>query len=142
MIEQDVIVNTKYGRQPGFRRVPGARPARIPPIILYMDAPGFRDELQDPARRIAQPRLLLPRARPVLPAGHAALRHPAAQRAMSAVIRAAMQSLTNTAVADDTAGMIAFLDGQDKVEAGSARLRRALHERPVRDDRRPRSTRA
>ena len=39
---------------------------------------------------------------------------------MSAVIRAAMLSLTNTAVAEDTAGMIAFLDGQDK--AKEARL--------------------
>ena len=38
--------------------------------------------------------------------------------AMSVVIRAAMKSLTNAAVTDDTAGMIAFLDGQDKVKPG------------------------
>ena len=54
---------------------------------------------------------------------------------MSAVIRAAMQSLTITDVMDDTGGMLPWLDGQDKVEAWSGRLRRALHERAVRDRR-------
>ena len=38
--------------------------------------------------------------------------------AMSVVIRGAMKSLSNATVAEDTAGMIAFLDGQDKVKPG------------------------
>ena len=37
---------------------------------------------------------------------------------MSVVIRGAMQSLNNAAVHDDTAGMLAFLDAQDKVQPG------------------------
>ena len=37
---------------------------------------------------------------------------------MTAVILAAAHSVTNTAVAEDTAGMIAFLDGQDRAKEG------------------------
>ena len=43
---------------------------------------------------------------------------PRRNEAMSAVIRAAMQSLTNDDVAWDTGGMIAFLDAQEKVKPG------------------------
>ena len=39
--------------------------------------------------------------------------------AMSVVIRGAMKSLSNASVTEDTAGMIAFLDGQDKVKPGA-----------------------
>ena len=53
MIEQDVVINTKYGRQPGYAACPG-EPGAYPPIIIYMDAPGFRDELKIQARRIAR----------------------------------------------------------------------------------------
>jgi carboxymethylenebutenolidase len=38
--------------------------------------------------------------------------------AMSVVIRGAMSSLTNQGVAEDTGGMIAFLDAQDRVKPG------------------------
>ena len=37
---------------------------------------------------------------------------------MSVVIRGAMKSLTNAAVAEDTRGMLVFLDAQDKVKPG------------------------
>ena len=38
--------------------------------------------------------------------------------AMSAVIRPAMNSLTNAMVADDSAAMIAFLDAEDRSSPG------------------------
>ena len=38
---------------------------------------------------------------------------------MSAVIRAAMNHLTNERVADDTAALLAYFDAQDKVKPGS-----------------------
>src|SRR5436305_7106265 len=53
MREQDVMVTTKYGRQPCFAACPD-EPGAYPAIILYMDAPGFREELRDQARRIAK----------------------------------------------------------------------------------------
>ena len=53
MIENEVLVTTKYGRQPAFLACPDA-PGRFPAIIIYMDAPGMREELRDMGRRIAK----------------------------------------------------------------------------------------
>ena len=79
MLEQDVIVTTKYGAMPTFAVCPEA-PGQYPGIIFYMDAPGIREELRNMARRIARARLFLPVARHVLPARHAALRCAAPRR--------------------------------------------------------------
>ena len=117
MIEDDVMVQTKYGRQPSFAVCPeGSGP--FPGIILYMDAPGIREELRNMARRIAKQGYfcLLPDLYYRL--GTLRFDIPRRNDAMSVVIRGAMQSLTNAAVMEDTAGMIAFLDGQDKVAPG------------------------
>ena len=117
MIERDVLMVTRYGRQPAFTACPD-EPGRYPPIILYMDAPGFREELRDQARRIANQGYfcLLPDLYYRL--GTIRFDIPRRNETMSAVIRAAMLSLTNEAVGDDTAGMIAFLDAQDRVKPG------------------------
>jgi carboxymethylenebutenolidase len=117
MIDQDVVINTKYGRQPGYAACPsefGAYPA----IIIYMDAPGFRDELKIQARRIAKHGYFCLVPDLYYRLGTLRFDVPRRNDAMSAVVRAAMQSLSNTAVAEDTAGMIAFLDGQDKAKEG------------------------
>jgi carboxymethylenebutenolidase len=117
MIENEVLVTTRYGRQPAFLACP-EEPGRFPPIILYMDAPGMREELRHMARRIANHGYccLVPDLYYRL--GTVRFDVPRRNDAMSAVIRAAMLSLTNAAVAEDTAGMIAFLDAQDKVKPG------------------------
>ena len=117
MIERDVLVTTKYGRQPAFAVCPD-EPGRFPPIILYMDAPGFREELKDQARRIADHGYfcLLPDLYYRL--GTLRFDIPRRNEAMSVVIGGAMRSLTNTQLTDDTGGMIAFLDAQDKVKPG------------------------
>jgi carboxymethylenebutenolidase len=117
MIEQDVLVGTKYGRQPAFAACPDG-PGAFPAIILYMDAPGFREELRDMGRHIAKRGYFC--LVPDLYYRLGTLRFDVHRRndAMSAVIRGAMQSLTNAAVAEDTGGMIQWLDGQDKVKPG------------------------
>lgn len=117
MIEQDVFIDTRYGRQRGFAACPDG-PGDFPPVIVYMDAPGFREELCNHARRIAKRGYYC--LVPDLYYRLGTVRFDTARRndAMSAVIRAAKQSLTNAAVADDTAGMIAFLDGQQKARPG------------------------
>ena len=117
MIEQDVIVNTKYGRQPAFAACPEA-PGQFPAIILFMDAPGFRDELRQMGKRIAKHGYFCLVPDLYYRLGTVRFDIPRRNDAMSAVIRASMQSLTNVAVAEDTAGMIAFLDAQDKVKPG------------------------
>ena len=117
LIEQDVMVTTKYGKCPAFAVCPEA-PGSDPGIILYMAAPGFREELCNMARRIAKRGYfcLLPDMYYRL--GTCRFDIPRRNDQMSVVIRAAMNSLTNADVTDDTAGLIAWLDAQDKVSDG------------------------
>ncbi len=117
MLEKEVRVTTKYGLMPSFAVCPEA-PGAFPAIIFYMDAPGYREELKDMARRIAKHGYFC--LLPDLYYRLGTLRFDVARRdaAMSTVIRAAMASLSNASVMDDTAGMIAFLDSQEKVKPG------------------------
>jgi carboxymethylenebutenolidase len=117
MIERDVGVITKYGTMPSFAVCPDG-PGAFPPVILYMDAPGYREELRNMARRIAKAGYfcLLPDLYYRL--GQLRFDIPRRNDAMSVVIRGAMASLTNAGVTDDTAGMLAFLDAQDKAKPG------------------------
>ena len=117
MIEQDVVVNTRYGRQPGYAACPDG-PGDFPAIIIYMDAPGFREELKIQARRVAKHGYFCLVPDLYYRLGTLRFDIPRRDAAMSAVIGAAKNSLTNAAVAEDTAGMIAFLDGQDKAKEG------------------------
>ena len=117
LIEKEVVVTTRYGRMPAFAACPDA-PGAFPPVIFYMDAPGYREELLNMARRIAKAGYfcLLPDMYYRL----GTIRFDVARRndAMSAVIRAAMNHLSNADVVDDSAAMIAWLDAQDKAKAG------------------------
>jgi len=117
LIERDVVVTTKYGRMPSFAVCPDAGGPH-PAIIFYMDAPGFREELCNMARRIAKHGYfcLLPDMYYRL----GTLRFDLSRRndGMSAVIRAAMNHLTNADVTDDTAAMLAWLDAQPAARSG------------------------
>src|SRR6202171_3023636 len=117
MIEQDVLVNTKYGRQPAFAACPDA-PGQFPAIILYMAAPGLREELRIMGKRIAKHGYFCLVPDLYYRLGTLRFDIPRRNDAMSVVIRGAMKSLSNASVAEDTAGMIAFLDGQDKAKPG------------------------
>jgi carboxymethylenebutenolidase len=117
MHEAHVIVTTKHGRMPAFVACPdGAGP--FPPVIFYMDAPGTREELRNHARRIARHGYFC-----ILPdmyyrLGTVIFDLTRRDDAMSAVIRASMNSLTNALVVDDTAAMLSWLDANDKVKPG------------------------
>lgn len=118
LIERDVVVTTKHGRMPAFAACPDA-PGQFPGIIFYMDAPGFREELCNMARRIAKHGYfcLLPDMYYRL--GTCRFDLPRRNDPMSAVIRAAMNHLTNADVVDDTAAMLGWLDAQDKAKEGA-----------------------
>ena len=117
MIENEVIVTTKYGNMPTFAACPEG-PGLYPGIIFYMDAPGIREELRNMARRIAKHGYfcLLPDMYYRL----GTIRLDIARRddAMGAVFRAAMNSLTNAGVVDDTAALLAYFDAQEKAKPG------------------------
>ena len=117
LIENTVNVPTKYGPMPSFTAVPDA-PGDFPAIIFYMDAPGFREELCNMARRIATQGYYC-----ILPDMYyrlGTIRFDLARRndGMSTVVMAAMNHLTNADVVDDTAGLLAFIDAQDKASPG------------------------
>lgn len=117
MIERETHVITRYGRQAAFFVHPEG-PGPFPPVILYMDAPGIREELRNMARRIAARGYccLLPDLYYRL----GELRFDIARRneAMSVVIAGAMKSLTDAQVVEDTRGMLGFLDAQAAVKPG------------------------
>jgi len=117
MIERDILMQTKYGMMPAFAVCPSTG-GPFPPVIFYMDAPGTREELRNMCRRIANRGYfcLLPDLYYRL--GLLRFDIPRRNDAMSVVIRGAMNSLTNTFVAEDTGGMISFLDAQDQVKPG------------------------
>ena len=117
LLEKNVIITTKHGQCPGFAACPDA-PGSYPAIILYMDAPGFREELCNMARRIAKQGYycLLPDLYYRL--GTCRFDIPRRTDAMSAVIKAAMNSLTIAEVNDDTGAFVAWLDAQPEVKAG------------------------
>src|SRR5579863_7083852 len=110
MLEKDVVVTTKYGNMPTFAACPDG-PGPYPAIIFYMDAPGIREELRNMARRIARAGYfcLLPDMYYRL----GTLRFEFGRRAegLRPTIFAAMDSLTNALVMEDTAALLGFLDG-------------------------------
>ncbi len=117
LYEADVVVTTKYGPMPCFAAAP-ADGGPVPAVIFYMDAPGIREELRNMARRIAKRGYfcLLPDMYYRL----GLLRFDTARRTdgMSKTLLAAMDHLTNEMVVDDTGGMLAWLDAQDKIKVG------------------------
>ena len=117
MIERDVIVTTKHGKMPSFLVAPDG-PGRHPGIIFYMDAPGIREELRNMCRRIAKHGYVCLLPDMYYRLGLLRFDIPRRDDAMSAVIRPAMNSLTNAMVADDSAAMIAFLDAEESVKPG------------------------
>jgi carboxymethylenebutenolidase len=117
MYEQEIVVTTKYGPCPSFVACPEG-PGPFPGVIFYMDAPGIREELRNMTRRIARQGYFA-----ILPDMYyrlGTLRFDVARRddAQAQVFLAAMRSLTNAMVMDDTAGLLGYLDAQEKCKPG------------------------
>ena len=117
MIEREITITSRNGGIASFAVCPDG-PGSFPGIILYMDAPGIREELRNLARRIAKHGYfcLLPDMYYRL----GTLRFDFVRRAegLRPTMFAAMNSLTNALVMDDTAAWLGFLDGQEKVTPG------------------------
>jgi len=117
MNERFVDVTSKHGAIPSFMVSPPAD-GPFPGIILYMDAPGIREELRNIARRIAKHGYVC--ILPDLYHRYGTLRFDLPRRydAMSSIIRAAYLGLTDADIDEDTAGLIGFLDAQPDVRPG------------------------
>lgn len=115
MKEEIVGIKTDAGTMETFTVAPGD--GAYPPVILYMDAPGIREELYDFARRIAGEGyfVLLPdmyyrrgRERFDLSKGDEELKR----------MFLSMNSLNNALVMDDTRGMLAYLNNHPSAKPG------------------------
>ncbi|MBI1261154.1 MAG: dienelactone hydrolase family protein [Rhizobiales bacterium] len=106
MIEETVTIPTPAGAMETFT----VRPAdgAYPPVIIYMDAIGIREELHDFARRIAAEGyyVLLPDM--YYRRGHERYEWPCGEEMLTRMA-ASMNSLNNALVMEDTGAMLAFL---------------------------------
>ena len=95
-----------------------ADPAPVPAVILYMDAPGIREELRDFARRIAGAGYLC--LLPDMFHRLGTIRFDMSRRddRMRAVMRAALEILDHDRVARDGDALFAFLDAYPRAAAG------------------------
>lgn len=116
MERDEVEIATLDGTLTAFSGHPdGGTPC--PAVILYMDAPGIREELPDFARRIAGERyfFLLPDL--YYRFGRIRLEGKRDEESV-ATYRAARRQLSNAMVASDTGAMLEFLDGHASVKPG------------------------
>lgn len=118
LIEKEVVITTRHGRMPAFTACPDTS-TRVPGIIIYMDAPGYREELCNMARRVAKNGYFC--VLPDMYYRYGVIRFDTPRRtdAMSTLIKAAWTSLTNAEMTDDTAAILAYLDAQDAVRPGA-----------------------
>lgn len=117
MIEKDAIATTRHGSMPVFAVHPDG-PGPYPGVIFLMDAPGVREDLRQMARRIARQGYFCLLPDMYYRVGQLRFDIPRRTDAMSTVIVAAMRTLNNDAVLEDMAGLLTFLDAQDKAKPG------------------------
>jgi carboxymethylenebutenolidase len=118
MIEKQVRIETKAGAMPTIVCHP-ERGGPHPGVIVYMDAPGIREELVDMARRIATVGyyVLLPDL--YYRSGGSTGYDPSKMDQDGPDRKRIFElhnTLTNALVMDDTAAMLAFVDGQPEVK--------------------------
>ena len=120
MIEKNVDIAVKGGAADTFICHP-ERDGPYPAVIFYMDAPGIREELYDMVRRIATvgyyvilPNLFYRSGRGALLTAEATIPDSAEQQKMFGL----MATISNGLIAEDTAGLLAFLDAQAEVKKG------------------------
>jgi carboxymethylenebutenolidase len=120
----DVAIATSDGLLTAFYAHPDADAglrnvaARFPAVILYMDAPGIRQELRDFARRIAGEGYFC--LLPDLYYRFGRIRLEGRRDAQAVeTFRAARRRLDNAMVVEDTSAMLDFLDAHERVAPGA-----------------------
>ncbi|MDA1000150.1 MAG: dienelactone hydrolase family protein [bacterium] len=118
MFEESVNISTRDGVLPTFGVCPGGEGA-YPAVMIYMDAPGIRDELRGFARRIAGEGYycLLPDLYYRL--GTLRFDFKNRDETMRKQIFDAWHSLTNATVMSDTEGVLSFFKENPRVREGS-----------------------
>jgi carboxymethylenebutenolidase len=120
MIEQTVDIPTKDGKTTTFIVHPD-RGGPFPVILFYMDAPAIREELRDMARRLAASGYYVVLPNMYYRAGVMELGPipPAMDAPERKKMQDYMNSLTIPLVMDDTAALLAYVDGQAAASKGA-----------------------
>lgn len=118
MLEREVSVVTAHGHMPTLTCLPQS-PARLPAVIIFMDAPGIRDELLEIARGVARAGYYC--AVPDLYYRIGRIRFDLTRRteAHAEVYRALRATLVNAQVASDTESLLNYLAAQPEVSDGA-----------------------
>lgn len=117
MIENSIKIQTRDGRMDAYYAHPD-EPGDYPAVIMFMDAPGIRQELRDFAKRIAASGYLCLLPDMYYRVGTMRFRLSHRDAAMSSVIAACRASLTNELVMEDTRAMLQWMDGHKRVRPG------------------------
>lgn len=117
MFEESVEIPGPDGPIPGFVAAPDGGGA-VPAVILYMDAPGIREELRDFARRVARAGYLC--LLPDMFYRLGKIRFDLSRRddRMSAVIQAALAHLDHERVGRDSMAFLDFLQAHPRAADG------------------------
>lgn len=117
MREREAQIVTAHGHMATHVVFPRSA-ARLPAVVLFMDAPGIREELLAAARRIARAGFYC--AVPDLYYRYGRIRLDLTRRteAHAEVYRALSAGLGNGMVASDTASLLAFLASESQVREG------------------------
>jgi carboxymethylenebutenolidase len=116
MIEKIVEIETAAGAMETFTVAPGA--GAHPPVIIYMDAPGIREELYDFARRIAGQGYFVLLPDMYYRRGRLRFDLATIDETTRRQMFAAMQSLDNRLVMEDTRAMLDFIDASASARPG------------------------
>ncbi len=116
IVESVANIPTSDGVMWAFHAYPDKR-GPYPAIILYQDAPGIRDELKGFARRLANDGYFCLLPDMYYRVGNLRFRLSRRDAAMSAVIKAARNTLTHPMVKADTAAMLDWLGQQAQAKS-------------------------
>ena len=111
------LYRPNMGSAPSFIACPD-EDGSFPAIIFYMDAPGFREEICNMARRIAKSGYYCIVPDMYYRLGTVRFNLPRRDDSMTTVIKAAMNHLSHAGVNEDTDAWIQYLDAQPEVDEG------------------------
>lgn len=116
MREMLAQIRTRHGAMETFTVAPGE--GTYPPVILYMDAPGIREELYGFARRIAAEGYFVLLPDMYYRRGRLRFNLKTGGEAVQKTMFDAMYSLNNALVMSDTEAMIDWIDAEEHAKAG------------------------
>ena len=118
MIEKNLDISTKDGAMNSFVVYPdeGGQNGKHPVVLFYMDAPGYREELRDMARRIAAVGYYVVLPNLYYRTSRDYMLKERTEPAMAEMF-GHMDSITNSLITEDTSAMLKFLDAQPEADA-------------------------